>query len=233
MLRLIFTCCHPALGRAAQVALALRTLARLEVRTPARTDAGGNPVTLAGQDRSRWHRAAIAEGSAWLSEAVTRSGGAAGPYQIQAHLAAAHSTAPSWQDTQAAQGGAPVFSRVLGAIEVAEDGTALPLGGPRQRSVLADLVLHVGQTVSTAQLIVDVWGECSPATAIHTVETYVSRLRQVLSTSSSAAPLLTRPTGYLLDAPPDHVDIWQFRDLAAKGSAAAEQGDATAAVSQR
>jgi len=124
-----------------------------------------------------------------------------------------------------------VFFRVLGAIEVAEDGTALPLGGPRQRSVLADLVLHVGKTVSTAQLIEDLWGECSPATAVHTVETYVSRLRQVLSTSSSAAPLLTRPTGYLLDAPPDHVDIWQFRDLVAKGSAAAEQGDATATTS--
>ena len=52
-------------------------------------------MTLAGQDRTRWNRAAIAEGSAWLSEAVTRSGGVAGPYQIQAHLAAAHSTAPS------------------------------------------------------------------------------------------------------------------------------------------
>ena len=124
-----------------------------------------------------------------------------------------------------------MFFRVLGAIEVAEDGTALPLGGPRQRSVLADLVLHVGKTVSTAQLIEDLWGECSPATAVHTVETYVSRLRQVLSTSSSAAPLLTRPTGYLLDAPPNHVDIWQFRDLVAKGSAAAEQGDATATTS--
>src|SRR6202035_2519198 len=162
MLRLIFTCCHPALGREAQVALSLRTLARLEVpaiaraflvsettmakrlvrarskitpephsppggdggtrvdleaeairlarllaglmpdepetlsllalllltsaRTPARTDADGNPVTLAGQDRTRWNRAAIAEGSGWLSEAVTRSGGVAGPYQIQAHL---------------------------------------------------------------------------------------------------------------------------------------------------
>jgi hypothetical protein len=39
------------------------------------------------------------------------------------------------------RGVAPVFFRVLGAIEVAENGTALPLGGPRQRSVLADLVL--------------------------------------------------------------------------------------------
>ena len=37
-------------------------------------------MDAAGQDSARWNRAAIAEGSAWLSEAVTRSGGAAGPY---------------------------------------------------------------------------------------------------------------------------------------------------------
>ena len=53
-------------------------------------------MTLADQDRARWNREAIAEGSAWLSEAVDWSGGVAGSYQIQAHLAAAHSTATSW-----------------------------------------------------------------------------------------------------------------------------------------
>jgi YVTN family beta-propeller protein len=124
-----------------------------------------------------------------------------------------------------------VFFRVLGAIEVVEGGTSFPLGGPRQRSVLADLVMHAGQTVPTVQLIDDVWGENPPPSAIHTVETYVSRLRQVLSTSSLAAPLLTRPKGYMLDVPPEYVDIWQFRDLAARGSAAAERDDATSAVS--
>ena len=204
MLRLIFTCCHPALSREAQVALALRTLARLEVdaiaraflvpeatmakrlvrarskiatahipyaipsdaelpdrlaavlavvyliateahaptggnavalvdleaeavrlarllvelmpdepevlsllalllftsaRTPARSDAQGHVVTLADQDRGRWNREAITEGSRWLSRAVVLSGGTAGLYQLQAHLAAAHSTATSWSET--------------------------------------------------------------------------------------------------------------------------------------
>jgi len=81
-------------------ALSLLALLLLtSARTPARTGDDGNPVTLADQDRTRWNQAAITEGSAWLAEAVTRSGGIAGPYQIQAHLAAAHSTAPSWQDT--------------------------------------------------------------------------------------------------------------------------------------
>jgi YVTN family beta-propeller protein len=97
--------------------------------------------------------------------------------------------------------------------------------------VLADLVMHAGQTVSTVQLIDDVWGEDPPPSAVHTVETYVSRLRQVLGTSSSAVPLLTRPTGYMLDVPPVDVDIWQFRDLAARGSAAVECDDAASAVS--
>jgi RNA polymerase sigma-70 factor (ECF subfamily) len=79
----------------------LALLLLTSARTSARTDADGNPVTLADQDRTRWNPAAIAEGSAWLSQAVVRSGGVAGPYQIQAHLAAAHSTVPSWQETLA------------------------------------------------------------------------------------------------------------------------------------
>ena len=47
----------------------------------------------------RWDHAAIAEASALLADAVRRSGGAAGPYQLQAHLAACHAVAPSWPDT--------------------------------------------------------------------------------------------------------------------------------------
>jgi len=97
--------------------------------------------------------------------------------------------------------------------------------------VLADLVMSVGQTVPTVQLIDDLWGEDPPPSAVHTVETYVSRLRQVLGTSSSAVPLLTRPTGYMLDVPPVDIDVWHFRDLAARGSAAVERGDAASAVS--
>jgi YVTN family beta-propeller protein len=123
-----------------------------------------------------------------------------------------------------------VLFKVLGPIEVAENGTALPLGGPRQRSVLADLVLHAGQMVPMTQLTDDIWGESPPESAVHTVETYVSRLRQVLSAAGPAAPLLTRPTGYILDVSPDHVDLWQFRDLAVKGGAALDRGDATSAV---
>ena len=68
-------------------------------RRPARVDPDGDLVLLADQDRSRWDPAAVAEGTALLAEAVRRSGGVAGPYQLQAHLAACHSTAASWADT--------------------------------------------------------------------------------------------------------------------------------------
>ena len=226
MLRLVFTCCHPALGREAQVALALRTLARLEVdaiaraflvpeptmakrlvrarskiataqipyaipsdaelpdrlaavlavvyliateahaptggnavarvdleaeavrlarllvelmpdepevlsllalllftsaRTPARSDAEDQVVTLADQDRGRWNREAIAEGSRWLSRAVVLSGGAAGLYQLQAHLAAVHSTATSWSETD--------WDRIVGLYDL--------LGSPGANPVVA------------------------------------------------------------------------------------------------
>ena len=97
----------------------LALLLLTSARTSARTDADGNPVTLANQDRTRWNRAAIAEGSAWLSEAVDRSGGVAGPYQIQAHLAAAHSTAPSWQETD--------WDRIVGLYDLLGSITANPV----------------------------------------------------------------------------------------------------------
>jgi RNA polymerase sigma-70 factor (ECF subfamily) len=101
-------------------ALALLALLLLtSARTSARTGADGNSVTLADQDRTRWDRAAIVEGSRWLSAAVNRSGGVAGSYQIQAHLAAAHSTAPSWQETD--------WDRIVGLYDLLGSITANPV----------------------------------------------------------------------------------------------------------
>ena len=69
-------------------------------RRPARTGPDGRePVLLRDQDRGRWEHAMIAEGAGLLAEAVRRSAGVAGPYQLQAHLSACHSTAASWEDT--------------------------------------------------------------------------------------------------------------------------------------
>ena len=76
--------------------------------------------------------------------------------------------------------------RLLGAIEACADGIPLPVGGPRQRAVLADLALHAGRAVPIVQLIDDLWGDRPPASAKSTLESYVYRLRQVLNASGEA-----------------------------------------------
>jgi RNA polymerase sigma-70 factor, ECF subfamily len=83
------------------LALLLFTAARRPARTStARTGSqGGEPVLLRDQDRSAWDHAMIAEARTLLAEAFRRSSGVAGPYQLQAHLSACHSTAPSWAET--------------------------------------------------------------------------------------------------------------------------------------
>jgi RNA polymerase sigma-70 factor (ECF subfamily) len=88
-------------------------------RTPARTNCDGEAVMLPDQDRSLWDTAAIGEGSSWLSRAVAWSGGVAGPYQLQAHLAAAHSTAPTWKETD--------WDRIIGLYDLLGTITANPV----------------------------------------------------------------------------------------------------------
>ncbi|WP_026341487.1 RNA polymerase sigma factor [Actinomadura atramentaria] len=84
----------PGDGEAAGL-LALMLLT--DARRAARTDAAGLPVPLAEQDRSRWDRAAISEGVALLERTLPR--GPAGPYQVQAAIAALHDEAASASET--------------------------------------------------------------------------------------------------------------------------------------
>ena len=77
--------------------------------------------------------------------------------------------------------------RLLGAIEAVADGISIPLGGPRQRAVFADLALHAGQVVLTVQLIDDLWGDRPPAGPKPALETYISRLRHVLNGPGAGA----------------------------------------------
>ncbi len=122
-------------------------------------------------------------------------------------------------------GGGDLEFRVLGPVEVSDGGQNLPLGGPKQRALLADLILSAGRVVSTARLIDDLWAEWSPPSAGHTVETYIARLRRVLRDCSAPGILLTRPPGYVLDIDPDHVDAFRFGRLVRDGTAAADRDD--------
>ena len=81
----------------AEVTGLLALMLLTDARRPARTDADGELVPLDAQDRGRWDRALIAEGTALVDEAMTR--GAVGQYQIQAAVAALHDRAATARDT--------------------------------------------------------------------------------------------------------------------------------------
>ena len=111
--------------------------------------------------------------------------------------------------------------RILGPLDVLQDGRPLALGGAKQRALLAILLLHRRERVSTDRLIDQLWGERAPATAAKTVQVYVSHLRKAIG----ADLLLTQGSGYLLEAEADRVDADRFSTLASEGREALQRGD--------
>jgi YVTN family beta-propeller protein len=115
--------------------------------------------------------------------------------------------------------------RILGPLEVVDRERPVLLGGPKQRALLAILVLRRGEAVSSDRLIDQLWGERPPATAAKTLQGYVSHLRKALGNEV----LLTRGGGYLLAAAADQVDAGRFEAMAADARRALAEGDASAA----
>jgi DNA-binding SARP family transcriptional activator len=103
--------------------------------------------------------------------------------------------------------------RLLGPLEVRDDNGPLPLGGSKQRALLALLLLYANRVVSRERLIDELWGDDPPHTAVASVQVYVSRLRKLLPQGR----LETRPPGYLLRVEPDELDIDRFERLCAAG----------------
>jgi predicted ATPase/DNA-binding SARP family transcriptional activator len=112
--------------------------------------------------------------------------------------------------------------RVLGPVAALEAGRTLPLGGPKQRAVLAELLLHRGGVVPRAHLVDAVWGERPPESAHGSLQVYVHGLRRVLG----ASRIETNGAGYRLVAEPDEVDVDRFERLVERGSAALAAGRA-------
>jgi DNA-binding SARP family transcriptional activator len=103
--------------------------------------------------------------------------------------------------------------RVLGPLEVVDDGRALDLGGPKQRALLALLVLDANRPVSRDRLIDALWEDQPTATAGKALQVYVSQLRKTLGRDR----VVTAPGGYLLRAEGDEVDLARFQRLHAEG----------------
>ena len=118
--------------------------------------------------------------------------------------------------------------RILGPLEAAERDVPRPLGGARQRAVLAILLLHRGEVVSGERLVEELWGERAPATAGKVLQAYISRLRKAIG----GDVLLTRGRGYVLPAAAGELDLDEFERLAADGRAALAGGDAASAAAR-
>jgi DNA-binding SARP family transcriptional activator len=109
--------------------------------------------------------------------------------------------------------------RVLGPFEVLVEGRALELKRRKQRSLLALLLLHAGEVVSTDHLVEELWAGKPPKAAIGSLQNLVSDLRKVLGRET----VRTRQPGYMLDVDPMQIDLHRFERLVAQ---AAEGGDA-------
>src|SRR3954469_5546898 len=109
--------------------------------------------------------------------------------------------------------------QLLGPLEVAGDEGSLTLGGIKQRSLLAMLLLHANQVVSTDRLIDALWGASPPFTCGKSIQVYVSRLRKAIGDNR----LVTHAPGYVLYVDPAELDLARFEQLVAEARRASPQ----------
>jgi DNA-binding SARP family transcriptional activator len=107
--------------------------------------------------------------------------------------------------------------RILGPLEVVEDGRPLPLPGPRQRGLLAFLLLHANQVVSADRLIEELWPGEAPEQGAAALQASVSRLRKALG--SGASHLATVAPGYVVRIDGAQLDVRRFERLVEEAAA--------------
>jgi DNA-binding SARP family transcriptional activator len=123
--------------------------------------------------------------------------------------------------------------RILGPLEVVDDGRMVVLGGSKQRALLAVLLLRANEVVSRDRLIEDLWGERAPETASTALHGYVSQLRKALEPRRGQEEhqlLITRAPGYLLRVDPERFDLRRFERLVREAKSELAEGDARAAA---
>src|SRR5689334_14417269 len=118
---------------------------------------------------------------------------------------------------------------VLGPLQVEVAGRPVELGGPVPRRLFAALVTHVGEVVSVDTLIDAVWGDAPPPSAVKSIQSHVTRLRDALAGGATrrgrgADVIVTAPRGYRLVAPPDAVDAGVFTERVRTARLAVDHG---------
>jgi DNA-binding SARP family transcriptional activator/tetratricopeptide (TPR) repeat protein len=123
--------------------------------------------------------------------------------------------------------------RLLGPFDVLVDGVSVDLGGPKQRGLLARLLVNAGRVVSIDRLLDDLWPGATNDGAIASLQSYVSRLRRQLQPMQMARRrdglITTVAPGYRLDVDPATIDAAVFERLVDAARAAHADGRADAA----
>jgi DNA-binding SARP family transcriptional activator len=101
--------------------------------------------------------------------------------------------------------------RLLGPLEVRENGATIEIAAAKERALLAVLLLNANRVVSSDGLIEALWGERVPGTATKALQVYVSHLRKAIGRDR----ILTRSPGYELRVEPDELDLHRFEQLVA------------------
>ncbi len=99
--------------------------------------------------------------------------------------------------------------RILGPLEVVDEGRPIALGGQKQRALLALLLLDAGRVVSVDRIVDALWGERPPPTADASLRNFLTHMRKIVGPDV----LITRPPGYLLRIRPEQLDLEQFTRL--------------------
>jgi DNA-binding SARP family transcriptional activator len=115
------------------------------------------------------------------------------------------------------------FSVLGPVLAEADDGTPLMLRRPSQRSTLAVLLLFTPHPPTRSQLIDGLWGDSPPGDAETALRVRIRDLRRALSNHDR---LVTHQSGYRMLVEPGELDSASFRELAARGRAALDSGDA-------
>ena len=122
---------------------------------------------------------------------------------------------------------------VLGSLEVIDGDRHVPLGGHRQRAVLAMLVLSANRVIALDRLVDELWPDKPPAQATNALQTYISKLRGALEPERAPREppriLRSEAPGYVLAVNPEDIDVARFEHSARDGRRLLKAGDAQAA----
>ena len=114
---------------------------------------------------------------------------------------------------------------VLGSLEVLDDGRRLEVPPGKPRALLALLVVHAGEVLSTDRIVDELWGAEPPPSAGKIVQNAVSSLRRSLAGSHASDAILSRGGGYVLVVAPGQRDVDRFAELLTDGRRSLANGD--------